>query len=137
MRGRYQHDTSQKARFGILPRTATSEVCCCTPRESVYDNIGMSIYSVVAFTQASILWVECLTSSAVFHFANAWEEPDGHHIRVYGCASPTVDIDELDGGEESTLPSVNGAALHIVVLFITEMLGARGSLFPTAACFRT
>jgi hypothetical protein len=46
--------------------------------------------------QAEILWIECLTGCSVFHFANAWEEADGEHIRVYGSAAPSVNIDGLD-----------------------------------------
>jgi len=79
----YEQDVSLPARFGVLPRMATSE----------HD----------------IQWIECKLPSVVFHFANAWEEADGEHIRVYGCAMDSVDLDDLAGTESR--PS--GGRMHL------------------------
>jgi carotenoid cleavage dioxygenase-like enzyme len=67
----YSVETNIPARFGILPRYAKSD--------------------------AEMVWIE-VPPAVVFHFLNAWDE--GDEVVVWGCASSSIDLDNL-GGEES------------------------------------
>eukprot|EP00271_Cylindrocystis_brebissonii_P007506 TRINITY_DN21076_c0_g1_i1.p1 TRINITY_DN21076_c0_g1~~TRINITY_DN21076_c0_g1_i1.p1 ORF type:complete len:547 (+),score=105.42 TRINITY_DN21076_c0_g1_i1:145-1785(+) len=70
----FQYDASLPARFGLLPRYATSE--------------------------ASMRWFE-LPSQFIFHTANAWDE--GDEVVLVACRFPYMDLSIADGDKADEL----------------------------------
>ncbi len=81
----YEYDGSRPARFGVLPRRASSE--------------------------QEIVWIETLSPCVLFHFATAFEHPtEGPDIvMVYGVAQDNIDLDNL-GGDSSRQ---SGGKMHV------------------------
>jgi carotenoid cleavage dioxygenase len=70
----YQQEPNLPSRFGVLPRHAASD--------------------------AEIVWIE-VPSAIVFHFLNAWDEGEDEVV-VWGCASSSLDLDNLGGDTSQT-----------------------------------